>query len=260
MTYGSGHSPRTLNCLLLAPLRHSGTGGRNGVPCRHGFCGLPGRRDAADLPAAEYRGRRLCYLAAPSVRRYRLAPAAADHAAFAGDGFSWRPAGPQRAIYFTTTGILLIAPSGLMLFRCKAANDTATVRLLRAMLAGAVAGFLSGVTGVGGGVFLVPQLVLFGWALAKRAAGISAPFILLNSALDHAGSLFAGQQIAQGTSACAIGAIVGAVLGPLSAGAGCRSGPLATSWPPSFCSLEVTSTPVELALSRERTYVPGTNR
>ena len=99
-------------------------------------------------------------------------------------------------IYFTTTGAVLIAASGLMLFGRKTGNDTATVRLLPAVLVGAVAGFLSGVTGVGGGVFLVPQLVLFGMASAKRAAGISAPFILFNSALGLAGALFAGQQIA----------------------------------------------------------------
>ncbi|EFH10335.1 hypothetical protein HMPREF0731_3447 [Pseudoroseomonas cervicalis ATCC 49957] len=116
-------------------------------------------------------------------------------------------------LYFTATGILLIAAAGLMLFRRKATPDTATVRLLPAMLAGAAAGFLSGVTGIGGGVFLVPQLVLFGWASAKRAAGISAPFILFNSVLGLAGALIAGQQIAQGTGLYSVGAIVGAVLG-----------------------------------------------
>jgi uncharacterized membrane protein YfcA len=116
-------------------------------------------------------------------------------------------------LYFTATGILLIGAAGLMLSRGKVSADTVTVHLLPAMLAGAAAGFLSGVTGVGGGVFLVPQLVLFGWASAKRAAGISAPFILFNSVLGLAGALLAGQQIALGTSLYSVGAIVGAVLG-----------------------------------------------
>ena len=117
-------------------------------------------------------------------------------------------------VYFTTTGILLIAAAGLMLFRRKAAAaDTSSVRFLPAMLAGLVAGFLSGVTGIRGGVFLVPQLVLFGWASARRAAGISAPFILLNSVAGLAGTLLASQQIAPSTGSYAVGAIIGAVLG-----------------------------------------------
>ena len=117
-------------------------------------------------------------------------------------------------LYFTVTGILLIAAAGLMLSRRKAAvADTGSVRLLPAMLMGLVAGFLSGVTGVGGGVFLVPQLVLFGWASARRAAGISAPFILFNSVTGLAGTLLAGQQIAPDTGTYAVGVIIGAALG-----------------------------------------------
>jgi uncharacterized membrane protein YfcA len=35
--------------------------------------------------------------------------------------------------------------------------------------------------GVGGGIFLTPLLLLVGWARAKEAAAVSAPFILVNS-------------------------------------------------------------------------------
>lgn len=46
---------------------------------------------------------------------------------------------------------------------------------------GLVLGFLAGLIGIGGGIFLSPLLLLVGWADAKKTAAISAGFILLNS-------------------------------------------------------------------------------
>ena len=46
---------------------------------------------------------------------------------------------------------------------------------------GMIIGLLSGLTGVGGGIFLSPLLLLRGWAGMKEAAGVSAAFILVNS-------------------------------------------------------------------------------
>ncbi len=48
-------------------------------------------------------------------------------------------------------------------------------------LGGAI-GFLSGIVGVGGGIFLSPLLILFRWADPKKVAATSAFFILVNSA------------------------------------------------------------------------------
>ena len=50
-----------------------------------------------------------------------------------------------------------------------------------AMVIGAVLGVLSGLTGVGGGIFLSPILLLFGWAGTKQTSAVAAPFILVNS-------------------------------------------------------------------------------
>ena len=50
-----------------------------------------------------------------------------------------------------------------------------------AMVIGAVLGVLSGLTGVGGGIFLSPLLLLFGWAGTKQTSAVAAPFILVNS-------------------------------------------------------------------------------
>jgi uncharacterized protein len=46
---------------------------------------------------------------------------------------------------------------------------------------GMAIGLLSGLTGVGGGIFLSPLLLLMGWATIKQSAGVSAAFILVNS-------------------------------------------------------------------------------
>jgi hypothetical protein len=49
------------------------------------------------------------------------------------------------------------------------------------LMVGAALGFLSGLTGVGGGIFLSPLLLLLGWAPIRKISGISAAFILVNS-------------------------------------------------------------------------------
>lgn len=46
---------------------------------------------------------------------------------------------------------------------------------------GLVLGFLAGLIGIGGGIFLSPLLLLMGWADAKQTAAVSAAFIILNS-------------------------------------------------------------------------------
>ena len=47
--------------------------------------------------------------------------------------------------------------------------------------AGFLLGFLAGMVGVGGGIFLSPLLLMLGWTDAKKTAAVSAAFILLNS-------------------------------------------------------------------------------
>jgi uncharacterized protein len=80
---------------------------------------------------------------------------------------------------------------------------------------GSVVGFVSGLTGVGGGVFLAPLLIGLRWASPKRTAALSAPFILGNSVVGLVGAMYAGQTFAADTWLFALAAIAGAMIGAI---------------------------------------------
>ena len=56
-------------------------------------------------------------------------------------------------------------------------------------------GFVSGIIGVGGGIFLSPILLLKKWATPKGAAATSALFIWVNSLAGLGGAALSGQLI-----------------------------------------------------------------
>ena len=58
-----------------------------------------------------------------------------------------------------------------------------------ALILGAGIGLLAGLTGVGGGIFLSPLLVLTGWATVRDSAAPTAAFVLINSISGLAGLL-----------------------------------------------------------------------
>lgn len=58
---------------------------------------------------------------------------------------------------------------------------------------GAIIGLLSGMVGIGGGVFLTPLIVLMNWSPTKVAAAVSAVFIVVNSIAALTGRLASGQ-------------------------------------------------------------------
>ncbi len=62
--------------------------------------------------------------------------------------------------------------------------------------AGAAIGFVSGLTGVGGGIFLSPLLVLTGLCTVRQSAPLSAAFILLNSVTGLLGVLRSNHTLA----------------------------------------------------------------
>ena len=61
--------------------------------------------------------------------------------------------------------------------------------LWAAILCGVAIGFLSGLTGVGGGIFLSPLLLYMGWSETRATSAVAAPFILVNSVSGLLGHL-----------------------------------------------------------------------
>lgn len=55
------------------------------------------------------------------------------------------------------------------------------------LIIGGVLGLLSGIVGIGGGIFLAPLLYLMRWGNGRRIAGAASVFILLNSLAGLAG-------------------------------------------------------------------------
>jgi hypothetical protein len=91
--------------------------------------------------------------------------------------------------YAVILGVTLAAAGWLLGWGRRPAAETARPRAPWPLLVvtGAALGCLAGLTGIGGGVFLTPLLILLHATPAKTAGGLSALFILVNSAAGLVG-------------------------------------------------------------------------
>lgn len=116
-------------------------------------------------------------------------PFAVVAAPFAWLGGGWNLG--AAAFHWLVAGALAFAAARLFLPAPKPA-ELHPPPVWAVVIAGAVIGFVSGLIGVGGGIFLTPLILFCRWADTKTAAAVSAPFIFINSAaglLGHASSL-----------------------------------------------------------------------
>lgn len=140
--------------------------------------------------------------------------ATAVPAAFIGGGIKVPP-----DIYRPLVGVLLWV-AALRLFwhpSQLAGREPRPVSAAVALPVGALLGLLAGLTGTGGGIFLSPLIILFGWEDARRTSGVAAGFILLNSIAGLAGNVASMQALPAELPilvvAVAAGGIVGTWLG-----------------------------------------------
>jgi uncharacterized membrane protein YfcA len=88
-----------------------------------------------------------------------------------------------------------------------------TVSVPVSLGAGAGIGFLSGIVGVGGGIFLSPIMIILKWADTKRTSAVAALFIVVNSIAGLAGRFAKGSLVETEFLPLIVVAFLGGILG-----------------------------------------------
>jgi hypothetical protein len=117
--------------------------------------------------------------------------------------------------YLLLAFALLIASFRLSMPRTVAVHsaDTRPLHLAVAFPMGGAVGLLSGMVGIGGGIFLSPVMMLLRWATAKETAAVAAVFILVNSLAGIGGRMTRGGLDLLPTAIPLLAAVAGGLLG-----------------------------------------------
>src|SRR6266567_9525978 len=110
-------------------------------------------------------------------------------------------------------GLVLLFSAARLFFRRGDPPAVTPPPLSAALAVGSGIGFLSGLTGTGGGIFLTPLLLFSNWAKTKQASAVSALFILVNSIAGLAGFVSARQSIPALAVVLSAAAIIGGAIG-----------------------------------------------
>lgn len=104
----------------------------------------------------------------------------------------------QEHTFFRILGITLVVAAALLWFFNKypgqPSSSSGGVGLTAALLGGGI-GFLSGLVGIGGGIFLSPLLHFLQWDQPRRISALASAFILVNSISGLAGQFTQSAQL-----------------------------------------------------------------
>src|SRR6266536_4569383 len=120
---------------------------------------------------------------------------------------------PSASILRILIGLVLLFSAARLTFRREDPPKVERPSVPNAIGLGAGIGFLSGLTGTGGGIFLTAPLLFCRWAHIRQAAAVSALFILVNSLGGLAGYFTAKHSIPSLGIFLAAAAIVGGLIG-----------------------------------------------
>ena len=121
-------------------------------------------------------------------------------------------------IYKPVVGVLLILSGLRFIFLATSLDrEIKPINYLLAILMGTSIGFLAGITGTGGGIFLSPLIIWLGWNHVKQASGTVAAFIFVNSVAGLFGNYRSASELPDTLplflGAVIIGALIGTRLG-----------------------------------------------
>ena len=131
-------------------------------------------------------------------------------AAYIGGGIELAP-----AFYRPLVGMMLLLAAIRLFWQPErlAKQPVRAPSLMVTLPTGAALGLLAGLTGTGGGIFLSPLIILFGWEDARKTSGIAATFILFNSAAGLLGNLASVQRLPTELPILVLAVFGGALLG-----------------------------------------------
>jgi uncharacterized protein len=120
---------------------------------------------------------------------------------------------PSASVLRILIGIVLLFSAARLIFRRSDPPQTFAPSRPVAISVGAGLGFLSGLTGTGGGIFLTPLLLFRQWAYIRQAAAVSALFIWVNSIAGLVGYFTKVHSIPSLGLILAAAAIIGGIVG-----------------------------------------------
>ena len=120
---------------------------------------------------------------------------------------------PSASVLRILIGLVLLFSAVRLISRRSDPPNIAPPSRPIAISVGAGLGFLSGLTGTGGGIFLTPLLLFCRWAPIRQAAAVSALFILVNSIAGLVGYFTAKHSIPSSGVFLATAAVTGGVFG-----------------------------------------------
>jgi hypothetical protein len=113
-------------------------------------------------------------------------------------------------------GFFLLLASVLLIMReytKSKESETKTMPVMYGLGIGSVIGLVSGLIGIGGGIFLSPIIISANWTTVKKASGVAAVFILCNSLAGLSGHIIGLNKIDHNTVYWILAVVLGGLLG-----------------------------------------------
>jgi len=120
---------------------------------------------------------------------------------------------PDDSTFQYVVGAALLIASFTFFVRIRNERECVEPTLAVSLPVGGVLGFVSGLTGVGGGIYLSPLLLWLRWTQMRSNAAIAAAFILVNSAAGLAGHMMTVNTWPDDIGWYVVVALLGAVIG-----------------------------------------------